>query len=46
MHIVSGVRGTYRAAVAARLTVLLLDEHRRLMQAAQVGRETRFGGKV
>lgn len=46
LHIVSGVRGTHCAAVAAQLTVLLLEEHRRLMQAAQVGRETRFGDKV
>lgn len=46
LHIVSGVRRTCCAAVAAGLTVLLLDEHRRLRQAAQVGRETRFGDKV
>lgn len=40
---VSGVRGTYRAAVAAGLTVLLLDEHRRLMQAAQVAERPGLG---
>lgn len=45
-HIVSGVRGACCAAVAAGLTVLLLEGHRRLMQAAQVGGETRFGDEV
>lgn len=43
LHTVSGVRGTYRAAVAAGLTVLLLDEHRRLMQAAQVAERPGLG---